>query len=549
MIISFLLITITSIKLKENKLLEYYWYYCFEKKGIALIIKLLLAGKNCKRDNKNTGVLHEVFNNTIKEYKEEYKKIFPITDEMYHTAIANKNYEALKTLFDYDGSEENTILKRIYQFDLLEKAVIINNYQMVKNILSYDDFNNKSYKYEEIITQAVKNKNKDITKLLVEAFIHNSSFPREKLVNSNNTSDIKNYDSGSINMVLNIFIKLGDFDLVKDLLENEKYAKSIDLNRYVLQHPMMVAFKYERIEIFKYLLNKGANVNINNNSNIPLFLLTVKNNKTNFTENMLNQINDFIKDTYIIDAFTIAVRKNYIELIELLLNYAKSHGISIPINKKNDDEDYLLIQAIYNNNFNLVVSLIQYGVEHKIDMNINDDENYTPLIDSYKKGYLEIFKFLIKHLNINEEDSSGNNLLHFAIDKGDTEMVNFLIHSGIHANTNNKKEFIKFNENHIEKNISIIKLLSDNDFLNLNEIDHEGNTPLFKIVKSPILYEEEKCDLIENFIKNGANINILDAHGDSLLKYGYDNINKKIVKLLLKNGLRNNKNYKYPTIY
>jgi len=64
-----------------------------------------------------------------------------------------------------------------------------------------------------------------------------------------------------------------------------------------------------------------------------------------------------------------------------------------------------LMKAINNNNINIVIFLVRYGFQHHIDMNVIDRNGNTPLTLSYRLNYHNIFKFLIKYLDINKSIS------------------------------------------------------------------------------------------------------------------------------------------------
>ncbi|WP_174480263.1 ankyrin repeat domain-containing protein [Spiroplasma endosymbiont of Danaus chrysippus] len=107
--------------------------------------------------------------------------------------------------------------------------------------------------------------------------------------------------------------------------------------------------------------------------------------------------------------------------------------------------------------------------------------NNTALIIVAKNGDLNIVKILIKNdININRENNAGENALIWAARNGHTEIVNALL----------------------TKNSDII-----------NHKTKYGNNALIWAAK------EGHLDVVKTLIKNGVDINHLDANGDSALTW------------------------------
>jgi len=99
-------------------------------------------------------------------YREKNK--ISVNENMYKKANDKGNYKAMKILFDHDGSDQDIVFCRINKYDILEKAVKMNNYSFVKNILSYKTFGFKNILSESLLIEANKNGNIDIMKLLIK---------------------------------------------------------------------------------------------------------------------------------------------------------------------------------------------------------------------------------------------------------------------------------------------------------------------------------------------------------------------------------------------
>jgi len=89
----------------------------------------------------------------------------------------------------------------------------------------------------------------------------------------------------------------------------------------------------------------------------------------------------------------------------------------------------------------------------------HDQSGNTPLTLSYKKGYINIFKYLVQYFDINKSDYSGNTCLDYAINKKDTDMVKYLIKNGTNIN-------ISYLHKAICKNYELFDLFLENELIN-----------------------------------------------------------------------------------
>jgi len=166
-------------------------------------------------------------------------------------------------------------------------------------------------------------------------------------------------------------------------------------------------------------------------------------------------------------------------------------------------------------------------------MDINGN---TPLILSYRLEYQEIFKFLVKYLDIDMRDSNGNTLLYYAILKDDIETIEYLINSGADINFKYKigKSALDLA---ISKGYRFLDIFLQNKInIALNIPNMQGETPLISIIKSTKYNVEEKRHIIKKLIKKGANVNFIDRDENTPLVYAIQMRSLAIIKLLIENG-------------
>ncbi|OUM58261.1 hypothetical protein PIROE2DRAFT_64529 [Piromyces sp. E2] len=502
------------------------------------------------------------------------KNKIEIDETMYEKALAKGNYDALRILFENESSEEEEIIYRIIKYDLLENSVKTSNYSFVENILLYKQFNNKCIHYEKILSEA-NNNNIEIAQLLIQVFIFSSSFEGSEYYELS----LNKYDNRYFSLLLNLMIKMNNITLVRYLVEDDSLKSNMNLNVSDIkgEYPIIKAFYSENFEVFKYLIEHGADCNTKNKNGVSLLWLAIHKNKMDIIKYLIkhhvditvkdsngntplmkavyqnnteivkliinyslkNKINLDIteKDTNGNSPLINAVNHNNTAIVKLLIYYCNKRRITININEKDINGNPLLIKAIHQNNFDSVISIVNYGINHNIDMNLLDVDGNTPLTISYEKGYIKIFKYLVEFLDINQRDSRGNSVLYYVIDKGDIEMMKELINIGADINLK-----CSFDESAIDRaifkgNVEILELLLENDNLLLNKINILGKTPLISVINEDNYTVEQKESIIETFIEKGANINMVcSKDGNSPLMYAYQAGYLSIVELLIYNG-------------
>ncbi|KAG4094576.1 ankyrin [Neocallimastix lanati (nom. inval.)] len=468
----------------KNKFLDIIFkHYIFDN---TFIINLLKWYKNC------TPFTPFQFQTIITNEKNKLKIRENTYESYYSDASKEENYEAIKIIFENDGSEHDILFRRINLYDILEKAIKLNDYCFVKNILCYDSFSFKSIISEKNFLYTTENNNMEILKLLIEKALNLSSkenphsYPHPHLSSKNIT-------------------------LVRYLLETEKYCHQININTKNEndEYPIITAFYANSVDIFKYLLEKGADSNTKNRNGTSLLSLVID-------------------------------RYNYnVKFIKYLFEQ------DVNINEKDASGNYPLIKAIYKDDFDSVILLIKYGIKHHIDMNIIDVNGNTPLTLSYRIEHQGIFKFLVKYLDINRKDANGNSILYYSILNGDIETSKYLISNGADLNFIDKFGNSAFDIS-VTKCTDLVTILINNKNLLLNRPNRRGETPLISIIKSinSCMNKEKKISYyylnisfkIASLIERGSDVNFVDMEGNTPLVYAIEKKSLSVVMLLIKNG-------------
>ena len=267
------------------------------------------------------------------------------------------------------------------------------------------------------------------------------------------------------------------------------------------------------IKICNYLRSLGADIYTYNNEGKTLLYLLDK-MKTNgvYYKKTLNYLIDNGRNVY---------------------KYNNDHTQYIKINKKDDgqiyyekikenddevfiDNNVLLIHSIIHND----KALFRISVHPSIVNNI-DKNGLSPLYYAYINKRFELFDLLIQNgADINITNSLGQNLLY-------------------EVNAYYKSDLKKM-DNILKKYKFLI-----NKGINVNHIDNNGNTPILYLAKAQINYKSsckkfKNTEIIKNklflpiielLIDNGADVNISDKDGNTILYYFYNNLSfiKKLI--------------------
>jgi len=160
--------------------------------------------------------------------------------------------------------------------------------------------------------------------------------------------------------------------------------------------------------------------------------------------------------------------------------------IILDINKKGEDEDYPLIQAIINNNIEIARLLIEYANYNNINLVINekDNEGDYPLLIAIEKNNMEMLESIIQYAKIKntilicgDKNKDGDYPLLRAIANNNFEMVKLIITYAINHQIVleiNEQDIINDLRDNFSDSISINNII-DVNIINLLSIYRNNN--------------------------------------------------------------------------
>ena len=247
-------------------------------------------------------------------------------------------------------------------------------------------------------------------------------------------------------------VKKGNLQKAKDQI-NDLYMLHFDLDSVPYPHQytlMTFAVKYNRLEIVKYLLEKSADIDVQDNLYTPLAVSCV-------TENL--------------------------SMLQKLLEFGADPNMKF----QQDENEYVALHvALSKKNLDLVKALVEGGTE------LNDTSMVLPLVQAIKEGDNDIINYLLdKGADVNArstvEQEPSNEIYEYppilaAISKKNEVILKKLIQLG--ADTNASYQGYSALVMALKSTPDMVRVLCENG-ANVN-FKHpiSGNTPLLRAIKN-----------------------------------------------------------------
>jgi ankyrin repeat protein len=280
------------------------------------------------------------------------------------------------------------------------------------------------------------------------------------------------------------------------------------------------AVQQNDVDAVKSLLNKGANINAKNRVGETLLIISIEHKCKEITNLLLQKGAD------------VNIKQNTYTMTEDQLPSYLKQFISKPAKTIIVGGRSALHWAVFKDDMDLIDTLLAKGA----NIDAVDAQGETPLHHAVTDGQTEIIKLLLSRgANVNFKESKfGLTPLHLAVIipfEYKTEIINLLLEYGtdIDAVTNKGVTPVQFalTANHPE----IVKLLIS-EGANVNNQDIDGEILLHSASK------RGNSDLVKILLSNGAKPNIKDNDGKTPLDIAIKEGHSEIVIILKEHGAK-----------
>ncbi|WP_300721395.1 ankyrin repeat domain-containing protein, partial [uncultured Brachyspira sp.] len=460
----------------------------------------------------STSIDFNHFEITLFLLKEIEKKKYEIDlNSYFNEAIEKKDIKIVKLLFPQINDEKN-ILK---DNNPLYLAVKDKNTEMVESLLSQQkniNINAIDINMKTLLHLAIEKNNMEMVQLLL-------SQPGIDI----NAEDSRGYTP------LHLAIEKNNREMVQLLLSQP----GIDINAEDSRGytPLHLAVDEKNMEIAQLLLSQQElyiNINAKNNYDCTPLYLAVKNKHIEMINLLLLQPDVQIYSENLNNPFVLAIINKSYEIIKLLI--PELNTIDINTSKKDENiMNILLIWAVKHKNKKIVQLLLK---QPGIDVNINDNNGYTPLHLAVDEKNMKMIRLLLSQpgINMNAKDNNGDTPLHLAVVNGRMDIIRELLKLpdiDINAKDNNGDTPLHWAV--VKEYTDIVQELLKLPDIEINAKDNNGYTPLHWAAVNGYM------DIVQELLKlPDIDINAKNNNGDTPLYKAYEYKRTEIIKELLR---------------
>jgi ankyrin repeat protein len=223
--------------------------------------------------------------------------------------------------------------------------------------------------------------------------------------------------------------KIGNLELIKYLVEKGVNINSKDNNG---NNALLFASSFGYLKIVKYLVEKGVNIHDKNNAGNNALLFTSPGGHLKIVKYLVEKgVNIHAKNYVGKNALLFAIEGGHLEVVKYFCK------LGVNENHINYMKENIFLSAVENNDFLMIKYFIRqmnhklYNMYemHKIDEIKKIEENKVKAIQyACKKGNLQIIKFLYENLkwyNKNNKKWNENDFFRFAIKHKQFEIANY----------------------------------------------------------------------------------------------------------------------------
>ncbi len=292
---------------------------------------------------------------------------------------------------------------------------------------------------------------------------------------------------------------------------------------------LMVAARYGELEIVRFLINNGADVNYEDNDGWTALKFAAGEGKLEIVKFLINNGADVnAKDNNGWTALMSAANNGYLKIVKYLVDNGAD------VNTKDDYGKVLMVGASGRGPFGnegLVLEVVKYLVELGMDVRAkNTNELSKAFVRALWRGNMRVAQYLVKEgadINIlntvrikNSEENCG--ALIWAVCNNKLEIVKNLIDHGANVNTKSS----------LSRNHTVLTIAIDRDNLEIANllIERGAKTDLLGAVNN------DNFKVVKYLVEHGADVNTKDKNGRTALFIAAESGHLEMVKCLVEHG-------------
>ncbi|KAK5631888.1 hypothetical protein RRF57_007602 [Xylaria bambusicola] len=289
--------------------------------------------------------------------------------------------------------------------------------------------------------------------------------------------------------------------------------------------PLYLAAKNGHIHICQYLLERGADVNFQDDRGHTALHAAALLDDVELTHLLLSQpeANPHLKDRENFTAAGTAAKNGCNNTLSVFI----SRGLASQ-SRQDDAGRTCLSIAMNSGNLNTIKLLINNASSDLNHYYSEMGDSTLPLHAATKSGWVEIVKLLLSsgRVDVNKVDLSGRRALHHACENGRDSIVELFLPIIDDHNAKDYSRTTPFQYAFKKRHWSVVKLLLEKG-ANIELNDEDSETPL------SLAAENGYDAIVKLLLENGANIESKDRYGQTPLSLAAENGYDAIVKLLL----------------
>jgi ankyrin repeat protein len=289
------------------------------------------------------------------------------------------------------------------------------------------------------------------------------------------------------------------------------------------------------LEMVKYLIEKGTDVNTKNKNETTPLHWAAFGGHFEVVKYLIEKGADVnVKDKYDNTPLHLAAMEGHLEIVKYLIEKG------VDVNAKNKGDEITPLHAAASGGH---LEVVKYLIEKDAVVNTKNKNNETPLHAAVNEGHLEVVEYLIeKGADVNVKDKYANTPLqlhlHLAAFEGHLEVVKYLIEKGADVNTKNKNDETPLHKAALRGHLEIIKYLIEKG-ADVNTKNNDDETPLYLAMSNG--YQE----VVEYLMKKGADVNTKNENDETPLHKAAHEGHLEVVEYLIEKGAYVNTKNKY----